>query len=186
MLPPFLYTGVVSKSIPIYLIGMMGAGKSTVGVRLAARLGRDFLDTDREVERLAGRTIAEIFESEGEDHFRVLEADAVRTASDGAAVVALGGGAIAQPGMLKRLLASGEVVYLRAEPGLLLSRIGDPGSRPLLSGLDRSAQLERLQALLAERMPFYQQARIQVDAQGMVEAVVERIVEELSGDSERA
>ena len=89
MLLPFFYTVVVSRNIPIYLVGMMGAGKSTVGAELAARLGRAFLDTDREVERVAGRAISEIFETEGEARFRALEAEVIRAATLDTAVVAL-------------------------------------------------------------------------------------------------
>jgi shikimate kinase len=184
LLLPFFYTAVVSSNIPIYLVGMMGVGKSTVGERLAARLGRAFRDTDREVERVAGRTIAEIFETEGEAHFRALEAEAIRAATAEAAVVALGGGAIAEPGAMECLLASGEVVFLMADPKVLIGRIGDPASRPLLAGLDRTAQIEKLRALLAERNPFYQQARIRVDARGTAEEVVDRIVDELADEVE--
>jgi len=174
----------VSNEIPIYLVGMMGVGKSTVGAQLATRLKRAFVDTDREVERVAGRTIADIFETEGERRFRALEAEAIRAASADAAVVALGGGAVAAPGVMERLLAGGEIIFLMADPSLLISRIGDPASRPLLAGLDHAAQLERLETLLAERNPFYQQARIQIDARGTAEEVVDRIVEELEAESE--
>jgi shikimate kinase len=163
---------------------MMGVGKSTVGARLAARLGRTFLDTDREVERVAGRTIAEIFETDGERHFRALEAEAIRAASVDAAVVALGGGAVAVPGAMERLLARGETIFLMADPVLLISRIGDSTSRPLLAGLDHAQQIERLEALLAERDPFYQQARIRIDARGTAEEVVDRIIEKLDAECE--
>jgi shikimate kinase len=163
---------------------MMGVGKSTVGVQLAARLGRAFLDTDQEVERVTGRTIAEIFETEGEPRFRALEAEAIQAASADGAVVALGGGAVAVPGAMERLLARGETIFLMADPSLLISRIGDPASRPLLAGLDHAAQLARLEALLAERNPFYQQARIQIDARGTPEEVVDRILEKLDAEYE--
>jgi shikimate kinase len=165
---------------PIYLVGMMGVGKSTVGARLAARLDRTFVDTDREVERVAGQTIAEIFETEGESRFRVLEAEAIQSAAADAAVVALGGGAIAQPGAIERLLESGRIVFLMADPGVLIDRIGNPASRPLLAGLDRSAQIEKLEKLLAERMPFYLQAEIQIDARGTTDEVVHRILNALA------
>ena len=186
MLLPFFYTGAVSRNNPIYLVGMMGVGKSTVGARLALRLGRAFLDTDQEVERVAGRTIAEIFETDGESQFRLLEAEAIQAASADAAVVALGGGAVAEPGAMERLLAHGEVIFLMADPKLLIDRIGDPASRPLLSGLDHAAQLARLEALLAEREPFYLQANIRIDAMGSAEEVVDRIVDQLDAESDRA
>jgi len=180
LLLPFFYTGLVSRKIPIYLVGMMGVGKTTIGLLLAARLGRAFLDTDQEVERVAGRTIAEIFETEGEASFRALEAEAVRIAAEDGAVVALGGGAVATPGAMQRLLESGKVVFLMADPEELIERIGDPSSRPLLVGLDRGAQIDKLRTLLAERNHFYQQAGIRIDAHGTVEEVVDRIVAELT------
>jgi shikimate kinase len=163
---------------------MMGVGKSTVGAQLAMRLGRPFVDTDQEVERVAGRTIAEIFESDGEARFRALEAEAIRAAAANAAVVALGGGAVAEPGAMQRLLASGEVVYLMADPDVLIGRIGDPSSRPLLAGLDRKDQILKLEVLLAKRKPFYEQAGIRIDARGTTEEVVERIVDELAARTE--
>lgn len=159
---------------------MMGVGKSTVGARLARTLGRVFIDTDKEVERRAGRTIPEIFATEGEAGFRRMEAEAIRAAGMDGAVIALGGGAVVQPGALERLLESGEVIYLKADPAVLLDRISDPRSRPLLAGLDAAARLEKLTGLLEERLPFYRLARIHVDASGTTDEVVERIVDELS------
>ncbi len=181
MLPPFFYTAPVtgnreSESRPIYLVGMAGAGKSTVGSGLAARLGRVFLDTDDEVERRSGRTIAEIFEQEGEARFRELEVEAIDWASKEGAVVALGGGAIAQPGAAERLLAHGLVVFLRADLETLINRIGDGSTRPLLAGLDRAGRVERLGELLAERRVYYEKASIAVDASRRADEVVDEIV----------
>ena len=180
MLLPVFYNANVPRTSAIYLVGMMGVGKSTVGARLAERLGRIFLDTDREVEREAGRTIAEIFATDGEARFRQLEAVAIEAASADAAVIALGGGAVAEPGAMEKLLDRGEVVFLKADPAILHRRIGDPGSRPLLAGLDDAAQIEELGTRLAERLPFYQRARIQVDALGTIDEVVDRIIDELA------
>ena len=84
--PVFLYTARVSNPKPIFLVGMMGAGKSTVGPRLASRLGRAFVDTDHEIERRAGRAIAEIFAHDGELHFRGLECEAIEAAAGKSAV----------------------------------------------------------------------------------------------------
>jgi shikimate kinase len=158
----------------------MGVGKSTVGARLARRLGRVFIDTDREVERMAGRTISEIFEADGEPAFRRLEADAIRAAEMDGAVVALGGGAVTESGAIERLLESGEVIFLSADPAVLIDRIGDPESRPKLAGLDRGAQIEILSSLLEERLPIYQKASREIDTAGNVNDVVDRIVDALS------
>jgi len=156
----------------IWLVGMMGAGKSTVGERLAERLGRPFVDSDALICEQAGKPIAEIFEHEGERAFRALEAEVVERAGDDGAVVALGGGAAAQPGAAGRLAARGTLVYLRARPETLLERIGDPGSRPLLAGLGVAERLARIEALLAEREPAYASARVIVDVDEWDEAAV--------------
>lgn len=161
---------------------MMGAGKSTVGPGLAARLGRPFVDTDHEVEASAGRTIAELFASEGEAAFRARERTAIDAASEDAAVVALGGGAIVQEGMVDRLRARGRVVWLDADPDTILARIGDAASRPLLAGLGARAQRAKIVALLEERKPYYAQASIRVDAGRDAEAVVDAIVAALHQD----
>ena len=142
----------------------MGVGKSTIGPALASRLGRSFVDTDEEVEREAGRSIPEIFEREGEAGFRRRERAAIELAAARSAVVALGGGAIVQAGMADRLEAAGTVVWLDADPGTILARIEDAGSRPLLAGLDAEGRKLRVEALLAERTPYYARASIRVDA----------------------
>jgi len=160
---------------------MMGAGKSTVGPALARRLSCAFVDTDREIERQSRRRIAEIFEQDGETAFRALERQAVEDAAEQRAVVALGGGAIAQPGAPARLEALGTVVYLRASPQSLLRRIGDAARRPLLAGLDAEQRLGRIRALLEEREPAYRSAAIAVETEAKsVEEVVEEICERLA------
>lgn len=184
MLLPFFYTAVVERAEPIYLVGMMGVGKSTVGSRLAARLGRSFADSDREVERMAGRSIAEIFASDGEARFRALESEAVENLSSEGAVIALGGGTIAQPGMVERLEARGPIVFLMADPTVLVDRIGSDPGRPLLAGLDRSARIEKLRTLLAERWPYYARARIRIEANGDPDEIADRIVRLLEAGSD--
>lgn len=164
----------------VWLVGMMGVGKSTVGLLLARRLGLPFIDTDREVERCAGRTIAEIFATRGEPAFRQLEAAAIDAAAKQCAVVALGGGAFAQPGAAERLRKEGIVVYLKATPAQLLRRIGKPESRPLLQGLSQEQREARLGALLAEREGAYCRAQITVDAgAASFEAVAKELADRL-------
>ncbi|MEM9177877.1 MAG: shikimate kinase [Myxococcota bacterium] len=166
---------------PIFLVGMMGAGKSTVGPVLAARTGRVFVDTDHAVERAAGMTVAEIFDREGEAGFRARERAAIEAAGQEAAVVALGGGAIVQPGAAARLTERGTVVWLEADPETILGRIGDAATRPLLAGLDAEGQREKLDALLVERKPYYARAAIRVDATRDAEAVVDAILAAMHG-----
>jgi len=142
---------------------MMGAGKSTIGPKLARRLGRRFIDTDAEVERAAGSRVAEIFEREGEPAFRSLEREAIEACCGEAAVVALGGGAIEPPGARERLASTGTLVYLRARPETLLARVGDASSRPLLAGLSPAGQAGRLAELLERRQAAYESAEIVID-----------------------
>lgn len=136
------------------LVGLPGTGKSTVGKRLARILGVPFADTDELVQRATGRTVPELFEIEGEDAFRTVEADTVASALgsfDG--VLALGGGAVTTPRTRAAIAASGvPVVRLQAPIAVLTARVGDARTRPLL----RSGPSERLAELAAEREPAYQ------------------------------
>jgi len=165
---------------PLWLVGMMGAGKSAVGPRLAVRLGRRFVDSDSEIERRADATVAEIFESEGEEGFRARERSAVASLRHGADVVALGGGAAAQPGAADCLAATGTMIYLRARPATLLARIGRVESRPLLRDVAPDQREATLAALLERRRSAYERAAIAVDTDGLtVQGVVDRIVAQL-------
>ncbi len=171
---------------------MMGAGKSTVGPALARRLGLRFADCDAAVERAAGCTVAEIFERDGEAAFRKLEREAQEALAGEAAVVALGGGAIAQPGAPERLAASGTVVYLRARAETLAERLAATrvADRPLLAGAGEAAAPDaraRLEALLAERREAYETAALVVDTDGLaVEDVVDALAAGLAEFAKRA
>ncbi|MGF1633713.1 MAG: shikimate kinase [Phycisphaerae bacterium] len=141
------------------LLGYRGSGKTTTGRILADRLWTDFLDTDAMVVKAAGRSIAEIFEADGEAAFRELEAAAVAEAVQReGAVIALGGGAVLAEGNRAQLTASGHSrVYLKCDPAELHRRIqADPAtaaSRPALTAA--GGGLEEITALLAEREPLY-------------------------------
>jgi len=165
----------------VWLVGLMGAGTGAVGARLAARLGRPFVDTDAEIERRDGASIPALFASEGEAAFRRRERAATDAVAGRPAVVALGGGAIAQPGAAQRLARSGTVVWLRGRPESLLRRLGDAADRPLLAGAAPAERAARLRALLAERARHYATASVVVDTDGLdVEAVTERVIDALS------
>lgn len=165
----------------VWLVGMMGAGKSSVGRALAGTLGLRFLDTDAEIERERGLPIAEIFARDGEAAFRSREREVVARWLGLPAVVSLGGGAFAQPEVRALLAGAGTVVYLRARPETLLARLGEGTDRPLLAGLAPAQRLVRLRELLAAREAAYAGADLVVDTDGVAaEAVVERVARALA------
>ncbi len=162
---------------------MMGAGKSSVAAELGRRLGLPVFDTDARVEAEARMSIPQIFEREGEAGFRRRERAAIEGLAGSAAVVALGGGAMAQPGAPELLRAHGTVVYLRASAETLARRVGRGDSRPLLAGLDPAARRAKLAELLAARAPAYERAHFAVDTDalsvsGVVEAALRAVEKE--------
>jgi shikimate kinase len=134
----------------IVLVGFMGAGKSTVGSLLAARLGLPFTDSDQVVEQRAGRPVRQIFAEDGEPAFRALEHQVIAEVLDGPArVLALGGGAAEHPGTRDKL-ASAQVVYLQVSYEQALQRVGGDGGRPLLARPDLAALYQRRLGVYAE------------------------------------
>jgi shikimate kinase/3-dehydroquinate synthase len=158
---------------PVFLIGFMAAGKTTVGVELARRLGRPFVDLDGRVEAEAGMTVREIFAAEGEAGFRARERRALdEILARGDAVVATGGGTPSFGDALARMRAAGPVVALTAPLAELLARVDDPATRPLLG-----AAADETRALHARRAPVYRRAHFGVDTSGRDAAEVARLIE---------
>lgn len=157
---------------------MMGAGKTTVGKRLARELRLSFVDVDQWIEEATGVTVATIFEIEGEAGFRAREAQALRQlAGAPGMVVATGGGAVLDPLNRARMAASGFVVYLQATPELLYARTCNDKSRPLLRVADPRA---RIASLAARRDPLYREvADLVVTAASGLNNTVHRIEEAL-------
>ena len=168
------------EGLNLYLVGMMGSGKSTAGRHLAELLGYRFLDADQSIEQVAGRTIPAIFASDGEAGFRDLEAAVLnQIASWHSLVVATGGGVVTRPenwGQMRQ----GVVIWLDAPDALLLERLSaDPTPRPLLQADDPA---ERLATLMAERRPLYAQADLHIVQDGRSpEQVAAQILESLPG-----
>jgi shikimate kinase len=139
----------------ILLVGMMGAGKTTVGLLLAQELGWDYSDSDAEVEADTGMTVPELFAAKGEGAFRDAEAQALARAcaSEAPCVIAVAGGAVLRAENRTLIVASGTVIWLRATPAVLASRVGSGEGRPLL-GDDPLGALTELSAI---RDPLYKQ-----------------------------
>ena len=146
----------------VVLVGLMGAGKSCVGRRLAARLGLDFTDADTEIEKAAGRTISEIFNDFGEPAFRDLERKVMtRLLAGPPCILAAGGGAFMDEGTRALVVAGAISVWLRADVDLLVKRTAGRDHRPLLKTGDPR---EILQRLIDLRYPIYTQANVVVDS----------------------
>ena len=159
----------------IVLVGMMGAGKTSIGRRLAGLLHVPFLDADNEIEKAANLTIPEIFEHYGEAHFREGEERVLaRLLASGPAVVATGGGAFMSEETRNRCRESGITIWLRADVPVLLERVRKKGNRPLLN---RPHPDKVLRQLLTEREPIYGQADIVVASrEAPHQAVIAEIV----------
>jgi len=153
----------------------MGTGKSSVGRALAKRLGREFIDTDLLIQAKRGKPIPQIFAEEGEAAFRAAERAAVlEAAAVPQAVIATGGGVLADPGNLAALRAAGTLVCLAAAPEVILRRIGRAEGRPMLAG--QPDPLAAIARLLAARADLYAAADMHLDTSGLT---VEQVVNEL-------
>ncbi|ALK08095.1 shikimate kinase [Blastochloris viridis] len=170
---PFkLRAGLGSRSV--VLIGMMGAGKSTVGKRLATRLGLPFADADTEIEAAAGMTVAEIFKNHGEPAFRDGEARVIRRLVEGTSqVIATGGGAYMRPETRAIIRERAISVWLKADFDVLMRRVRRRADRPLLKAPDPEGVMRRL---IEERYPVYAEADITVLSRDVSQDV---IVEEI-------
>lgn len=145
---------------PLVLVGMMGAGKTTVGRRLANRLGRQFIDSDEEIERAAQMSIPEIFEQRGEGEFRAGEMRVIaRLLKEKDIVLATGGGAFVNPDTRALVKAGAVSVWLKADLDLLFERVSRRANRPLLKTADPKGTLEKL---IADRYPIYAEADLTV------------------------
>ena len=160
----------------IALIGFMATGKTVVAEKLAARLGKRCIDLDALITEKSGKTIPRIFGENGEKGFRNLETQAVKEASrERGVVLACGGGVVLNGVNIKHLRRNSVVICLAAQPEIILKRVTDDGTRPLLNVEDRS---ERIRELLSSRASLYQSsADYLIDTTGLtVDEVVERIV----------
>jgi len=164
------------QGVSLYLVGMMGAGKTTVGRLLATELGYRFVDTDEIIETAAGKSISEIFAEEGETAFRQLETQVLGQVSVYTKLcIATGGGIVMKPENWS-YLQQGLVVWLDVPVELLYARLAEDSSRPLLQDVDPK---EKLRSLFLQRQPMYSQAdlRITISEDQTPEQITQRVLE---------
>ena len=154
----------------LVLVGMMGAGKSSIGRKLAQRLALPFVDADSEIERAAGMSISDIFAKHGEPYFRSGEARVIARLLDGGPqVLATGGGAFMHPQSREAIRAKGISIWLKAEYDVLLKRIKRRGDRPMLKTDDPAETLRRL---MEERDPVYAEADVIVHSRDVPHEII--------------
>jgi shikimate kinase len=177
---PYNSPANVAITKPVVLVGLMGAGKSTIGRRLSASLSLPFVDSDNEIAEAAGCSISDIFESYGEAIFRDLEKRVLlRLVSSEPCIIATGGGAFINPEIRAAIQKKAISVWLKADLDVLLERVSRRDTRPLLKTGDKGEILGRL---MEERYPIYAEADIVIDSNaGLHEAVVDSIVSALVG-----
>jgi shikimate kinase len=163
----------------IVLIGLMGAGKTAVGRRLANRLDLPFIDADTEIEQAAGASVSEIFAEHGEAYFRQGERKVIaRLLENGPQVLATGGGAYMNPDTRANIKAHGLSVWLKADIKVLMKRVGRRDNRPLLATGDPEKVMKRL---MEERYPIYAEADVTVESRDVPhDVIVGEIVESLN------
>jgi shikimate kinase len=171
--------GAIPLPRTVALVGLMGAGKSSIGRRLAQRLKVPFVDADAEIETAAGATVEEIFERHGETAFREGERRVIARLLEGPVhVLATGGGAFMDPATRALMRERAITIWLRADLELLLARVTRRNNRPLLKAGDPRAVLERL---VAERHPIYAEADIVIDTlEGPPDATLDGVVAALA------
>ena len=159
---------------PLVLVGLMGAGKSKIGRQISIDFDIEFIDTDAEIETVAGMSIAAIFDLYGEEKFREIEAREISRLLKGTpAVISTGGGAYMQEKTRAIINQSALSIWLKASPETLAGRISNTDSRPLLRGKDR---VKVLQQLAKERYPLYQEAELVIDTDGLsLQKAIEKV-----------
>jgi len=175
---------MASLSKPIVLVGLMGAGKTTVGLRLAKAMGLPFVDSDKEIEDAAGCSISDLFAMYDEAVFRDLELKVLkRLLGNKQQILATGGGAFVQPALRELITRKGFTLWLRADIDTLLERVGRRDTRPLLAKGNKRKILSRL---IQDRYPLYEQSDMVVDSNiGSHEQVVKSITKRLKDEQPR-
>lgn len=148
-------------SQPVFLCGMMGAGKSTIGKILADKLDQPFHDLDEIIEKSEKMSIPKIFKTRGENEFRKIERELlIQHSQDAEGITALGGGSLQNQNLVDHVKSSGWLIFLHAEQDILIDRLSGTKNRPLL---EKDQISDKIKELLKNRLPLYKQAHITVD-----------------------
>lgn len=164
----------------IFLMGMPGSGKTTVGKRLAKAMGYDFVDLDQYIEKRENCSINDLFRHQGETYFRTAETEALKEISKktGQTIISLGGGTPCYNNNIEFLLQAGICIYIKASEKLLLNRLENAKSqRPLFWGLTKQEIEKKLQLMINARAPFYEKAHLNAEAANFEE---KKLIEEIS------
>lgn len=164
----------------IFLVGMPGSGKTTIGKMLSEKLDLPYFDTDEIISRMEGKAIPEIFETLGESYFRQQEADLISNWKLHHAVISTGGGLPCYHDLMNILLSKGHVIWLKVSVAKVSERIlSEPNQRPLFFNKTKEESIKTIKKMLADRKDFYQQANIKVLNDGNTEDVVKKIIVKL-------
>ena len=170
------------KGDHIILVGMSTSGKTSLGEALSIALNIPFIDTDEEIEKKVGKSISEIFQSDGEDQFRLFESGIIRQLVDfPKSVIAVGGGLPCYNNHMDVILDIGRVIYLDLPVDVLVGRlIKNSSDRPLYAGLNASEIEYKTRALKSEREQFYKRAHKHIDASKPIQELVNEVIENVS------
>ncbi len=151
----------------VFLIGFMGSGKSTIGKRMAKQLSYQFIDTDQYIEKMEGKTIAQLFEEIGESGFRKLEMAVLNDLEslETNHIIATGGGMPCRQSRLDKMLEMGTVIYLEIDTKSVLKRVSQAKNvRPILAGLTPLEMETKIRELMKKRTPYYEQANLTISS----------------------
>ncbi len=162
----------------LFLIGYMGVGKTSVGKEISELLKQPFIDLDHEIENLEGKSVKDIFDENGEEYFREVEAKTLRaiTKNHNSFIMATGGGTPCYHQNMEWMLESGKVIWLMASVKTILDRIKSTATRPLLTGKSSSDIRKFMHEQLKYRRPFYRKAHYAVRANGSAKSIAIRVV----------
>jgi shikimate kinase len=164
------------NNLIIFLVGFMGCGKTSIGKKLAAKIGYELIDTDKEIERIEGQKVKDIFEKHGEKTFRLLESKFIESIKEYKnVVISTGGGLPCHNDLIDKLLNYGTVIYLDVSVSILSERLKNDTNRPLIQNLNNKELISFVTNKLNERIDIYNKASIKIDANKPINEIIQQI-----------